>query len=295
MQRYRVVILMVLFGVLPVIGVFFLALSFPTGGPTPPAEAAPAPVTVKEAAPDTVSILAAARALPVGTLLTEEDMSEIEIERLTARPAHFAADDAGAEALRGHAVREALEAGDAITRSSVVGPLQSGFLAAVLRPGARAVTIRVGAATGHAGLIDPGDRVDVILSAVLPSGQHVGALARTIVEDVRVVAVDRRIGSGGASRDGGEAPRHEIVTATLEVSPAQGDRLVLGEHEGKLSLAVRPLAVSAEPPLRAAVDLGNLLLPPQAGAPALPPTEPPTKTVLIIRGTESFEEVSFQR
>lgn len=291
MQRYRLVILMVLFGVLPVIGIFFLAASFPAGGPTPPAEAAPAPATVEKAAPDTVAIFAAARVLPVGTLLAEEDLTTIEVERPAVRPAHFVVGDPGAEALRGHAVREALEAGDAFTQSSVVGPRQSGFLSAVLRPGARAVTIRVGAATSHAGLIDPGDRVDVILSAELASGPDVGALARTIVEDVRVVAVDRRIGSGAASLEDGEAPRHEIVTATLEVSPTQGDRLVLGEHEGKLSLAVRPLAGAAEPPLRAAVNLGNLLLPPQTAV----PVAAPTKTVRILRGAGDFEEVSFQR
>ena len=164
-------------------------------------------------------------------------------------------------------VREALAEGAPLTRSAVVGPGQRGFLAAVLRPGARAVTIRVGPATSHAGLIDPGDRVDVILSAELAvDGGDRSVFARTIVEDVRVVAIDRQVGSGADSPGGGEdgeIVRTEIMTATLEASPAQGDRLVLGEHEGSLSLAVRSLAavtVAQNASEAEAVDLREMLL-----------------------------------
>ena len=111
----------------------------------------------------------------------------------------------------------------------MVGPGQKGFLAAVLRPGTRAVMVRVGEATRQAGLIDPGDRVDVILSAELSidGGERI-VFARTIAEDVRVVAIDRRVDDVGR-----DAVREEISTATLEASPAQADRLVLGEHEGQ--------------------------------------------------------------
>ena len=122
------------------------------------------------------------------------------------------------------------------------------------------MTIRVGPATSHAGLIDPGDRVDVILSAELAvDGGDRSVFARTIVEDVRVVAIDRQVGSG----EDGEIVRTEMMTATLEASPAQGDRLVLGEHEGSLSLAVRSLAavtVARNASEAEAVDLREMLL-----------------------------------
>ena len=280
MQRYRVVIMLVLFGVLPVVAAFFVALSFleepepePTQAEVAPVAEEPPPSTEP---PETREVLVAARALPVGTLLGKDDVTRLSLGPAAVDEDHFVVTDdvtgvvtdaVTAASLRGHAVREAIAEGAPLTRSAVVGPRQRGFLAAVLRPGARAVTIRVGPATSHAGLIDPGDRVDVILSAELAvDGGERSVYARTIVEDVRVVAIDRRIGSGTDSTAGGEgeeAGRTEMTTATLEASPVQGDRLVLGEHEGRLSLAVRSLAgaQSSDPATASqAVDLREMLL-----------------------------------
>ena len=272
MQRYRVVIMLVLFGVLPVVAAFFVALSFLEEPEPEPTQAEVAPVTEEPPPspepPETRGVLVAARALPVGTLLGKDDVTRLSLDPAAVDEDHFVVTDAvTAKSLRGHAVREAIAEGAPLTRSAVVGPRQRGFLAAVLRPGARAVTIRVGPATSHAGLIDPGDRVDVILSAELAAdGAERSVYARTIVEDVRVVAIDRQPGSGPDSKEtdkDGKVQRTEMTTATLEASPAQGDRLVLGEHEGRLSLAVRSLAgaQSSDPATASqAVDLREMLL-----------------------------------
>ena len=250
MHRYRVVIMLVLFGVLPVVAAFFLALSY-LGEPEPEPVQAEAKPVVEEGPPpeprETHRVLAASRALPVGTLLGDEHFTEIEVDpeaigkEHVLAPEGLAPEGAAAHPLHGYVVREAIEEGAPIARPAVVGPKQSGFLAAVLEPGHRAVTIQVGPATGHAGLVDPGDRVDVILSAeIATDGRDRSVLATTIVEDVRVVAID--------SQAIGEADpkRTEVTTATLEVTPAQGERLVLGEREGALSLAVRSLATAAD-------------------------------------------------
>ena len=281
MQRYRIVILIVLFGILPVAVAFFVALSYLKGEAASPGASVALPDATEEEAPppakppETRKVLAAARALPFGSLIGDEDLTALEIDLAAVRKGHILpGEEEPAEVLRGYAVRVPIASGEAVMRSAVVGPGQRGFLAAVLGPGARAVTIRVGPATSHAGLIDPGDRVDVILSAELEtSGRDRSVLARTIVEDVRVVAVDRRVGNGNrggapggdgsGSPDGEAAQRTEMITATLEVSPEQGDRLVLGEHEGKLSLAVRSLAAAVPRPAITAVDLQDLLLSPQ--------------------------------
>ena len=246
MHRYRVVIMLVLFGVLPVVAAFFLALSY-LGEPEPePVQAEAKPAVEEEPPPEpreTRRVLAASRALPVRTLLDDEDFTEIEVDPGTIGKEHvLAPEGAAAHLLRGNVVRESIEEGAPIARSAVVGPKQSGFLAAVLEPGHRAVTIQVGPATSHAGLVDPGDRVDVILSAELAiEGRDRSVLATTIVEDVRVVAIDRR-----ATEREADSERTEVTTATLEVTPAQGERLVLGEREGALSLAVRSLATAAD-------------------------------------------------
>ncbi len=282
MQRYRVVIMLVLFGVLPVVAAFFVALSFLGEQEVEPTQAEVKPVTEEAPPPpeppQTRQVFAAARAMPAGTLIGEDDLITLELDPDAVRKEHIIVPDEvvleeivpGEQAshpLRGHVVREALAEGAPLTRSAVVGPGHRGFLAAVLRPGARAVTIRVGPATSHAGLIDPGDRVDVILTAELAvDGGDRSVFARTIVEDVRVVAIDRQVGSGADSPGGGEdgeIVRTEIMTATLEASPAQGDRLVLGEHEGRLSLAVRSLAavtVAQNASEAEAVDLREMLL-----------------------------------
>ena len=81
MQRYRVVIMLVLFGVLPVVVAFFVALSFleeqeiesPPIAQAPVVEAEPPPPP-----PETRKVFAAARALPVGTLLGKDDLIKIE-------------------------------------------------------------------------------------------------------------------------------------------------------------------------------------------------------------------------
>lgn len=275
MQRYRVVIMLVLFGVLPVVAAFFIALSFLGEQEAEPRQAQVKPA-VEEAPPppepqETRQVFAAARAMPARTLIREDDLITLELDPDAVRKEHIIVPDEvvpGERAsfpLRGHVVREALAEGAPLTRSAVVGPRHRGFLAAVLRPGARAVTIRVGPATSHAGLIDPGDRVDVILSAELAvDGGDRSVFARTIVEDVRVVAINQQAGIGADPPERGEdGVRKEIVTATLEASPAQGDRLVLGEHEGRLSLAVRSLAavaVAQNASEAEAVDLREMLL-----------------------------------
>ena len=275
MQRYRVVIMLVLFGVLPVVVAFFVALSFLEEQEVEPPPVAVAPVVEEEPPPpppETRQVYAAARALPVGALLGKDDLVTIEIELTELEDDHIEPGELGAkpsgdpeglstpDSLRGHAVRTPIAAQAPLTWSAVVGPGQKGFLAAVLRPGTRAVTIRVGTATSQAGLIDPGDQVDVILSAELSidGGERI-VFARTIAEDIRVVAINRQV----ENREEAAFDPGDFATATLEATPAQADRLVLGEHEGRLSLAVRSLAsVAAAPdPNRVeAVELREMLL-----------------------------------
>ena len=281
MRRYRVVIMLVLFGVLPVVAVFFLTLQFleePEPEPEPVRAEVEAEPVVEEAPPpeppETHRVLAAARNLAVGTLLGADDVTVVELVPEAVEPDFVLAPDQGpALALRGHVVRETVPAGEPLSRRSVVGPGQRGFLAAVLEPGTRAVTIRVGPATSHAGLIDAGDRVDVILSVGLAvDGRERSLYATTIVEDVRVVATDRSIGADFEVPEGSEegeavVERAGVTTVTLEVAPAQGERLVLGEQEGSLSLAVRSLAAAATPtPVeasrRVATELREMVLSP---------------------------------
>ena len=309
MQRYRTVLLLVFLGLLPLIAAAFVARLFLFDDAVPPAQAeiapakvAPQPVKVV----DSVEVLAAARRLPVGTLLGEGDLTVREVETAAVRSNHVAVSrKIELTTLFGHAMRAEVEAGELLTWSAVVGPGQRGFLAAALRPGMRAVTIQLGKGARHAGLIDPGDRVDVILTAMIKAAADVNpqsVFSRTIIENVRVVAVDRRIETvvpPGDTTDT-EVKRTEIVTATLEVSPAQANRLVLGEREGSLSLAVRSLAATAAPNAGGTpIGLNEIMaLPLPSTKDASRDLEPrdaekigSERVVRVIRGDEEFNEV----
>ncbi|MDE0058708.1 MAG: Flp pilus assembly protein CpaB [Defluviicoccus sp.] len=266
MHRYRNLILLGLLAAIPLIGAIVLANVFLSGEEADPVRTAQPQQQPAPRAPVTRKVIVADRNLEVGTLLGDGDLGTLDMEQGKIRRRHILVEGSRTvEAFRGYAMREPLSPGAPLTWSAIIGPGQRGFLAAALRPGTRAVTIQLGKGTRHAGLVDPGDRVDVILTARLrlPDGAKT-VFTRTILEDVRVVAVDRRIESADTPKKKGEKlKRSEIVTATLEVAPAQAGRLALGAHEGTLSVAVRSLASAPRQSGNRAVDLEQLMSSPE--------------------------------
>jgi pilus assembly protein CpaB len=215
--------------------------------PPPPAPQEAAPVAAPP--PAAMRHLVAARPLPPGTLLKDEDLASREF----ASPpdgALPATEEARAE-LRGALLREWLDAGVPVLRGQTLRPRDRGFLAAVLAPGRRAVSVGVDAVTGTAGLIWPGDQVDLILTQEL--NQAEAPLARrvvgeTLLTDVRVIAVDQQITQGA---QGAEALATRIArTVTLEVTPEQAERVAVGSRLGRIALTVRAIegAVIARTP-----------------------------------------------
>lgn len=189
-----------------------------------------------------VAVLAAAHAIAPGALLKPGDLEVIRLKG--APPAGAAADTPKARrALVGAMVRRALGAGEVIRPADVLRPGDHGFLAAVLRPGMRAITVGVDVVSGTAGLIWPGDRVDLILTEAtanpnVPADHRVSA--ETVLADVRVIAIDQRLVEG--AKPGGPAG-HTAQTVTLEVTAAEAERVAVATRLGRLSLAVR----AAEP------------------------------------------------
>jgi pilus assembly protein CpaB len=138
--------------------------------------------------------------------------------------------------LYGAVIRRGIAAGEPITRSRIIKPGERGFMAAVLLPGYRAMSIKVGAASGVSGLIFPGDRVDIILTHTLAKEDDVDHRAsETIFENVRILALDRRV-------DDENAQAKFAKTATLELLPKQVELLTVAQELGRMSLALRPLA-----------------------------------------------------
>jgi pilus assembly protein CpaB len=128
-------------------------------------------------------------------------------------------------------------------------------LAAVIPPGMRAVTIQTpNVATGVAGFILPGNKVDVLLG-MSPQGQDDltgGGSTMTLLQNVEILAVDQRI---EAPQDNKMDPK-ELRSVTLLVSPADAARLNLGQNKGTLHLSLRNHADTDTSAVEAATLVG---------------------------------------
>ncbi len=149
------------------------------------------------------------------------------------------------ESFAGSVVRNPIAAGEPVTDAKIVAPGNRGFLAAVLRPGMRAISVPVTITSGISGFIFPGDQVDLMITHQVPAkagGTYEHKAAETVLHDVRVIAIDQRL----ETKAGEALVAH---TATLEVTPKQTEMIALAGEIGKLSLSLRSLvSASAEAP-----------------------------------------------
>lgn len=231
--------------------------------------------------------LTAAHALPAGTLARDEDFA-VKTVPSTLVPAGAVMDTAEARgSIRGALIRRYLDTGAPITADDILRPRDRGFLAAVLAPNTRAVAIGVDAISGVAGLIWPGDRVDVILTQQMDGanrapGQRV--LGEIVLRNARVIAVDQMIvqGASPTSSVTGRLAR----TVTLQVTEEEAERLVVAERLGRLSLSIRAAVDAARTDGATQTIYGGDVSPALANAGA-----PPSSRVLVIQGTQRSEVV----
>jgi pilus assembly protein CpaB len=216
-------------------------------------------VTVAAAAPRPVvphkSVLVARIPIDRGQLLKAADLSWQVWPENGATEAYVVAGTQPAGAFNGWVAREPFVAGEPIIRGEIVAPGDRGFLAAVLSPGMRAVSVPVSITSGIAGFVFPGDRVDVLTTYTLPaadggSRELARKVAETILRDVRVIAIDQNL----QAKSGQAMLAH---TVTLEVTPKESEILALAGDLGQLSLSLRGLAAArGETPPGATPDAG---------------------------------------
>lgn len=202
-----------------------------------------APVVVQNSV---TRILVAAADLPAGQILRAQHLAWADwpADGVTT---DFVREATGGQGpghdLEGAVVRSSLLAGEPVTERRVVKPGDRGFLAAMLTPGSRAVSVEIDAATGIAGLVFPGDRVDVVLTHVISQedrGAHRRA-SETVLVDIRVLALDQRVDD--------QAGKPAVAkTATLELSAKQVEVVTVAAQLGRLSLSLRSLAAAEEVP-----------------------------------------------
>jgi pilus assembly protein CpaB len=202
------------------------------------------PAQVKQAAApkvETVDILVAKADIPTGKEISPQDMKWQPWPATTAT-GNFIRKNSRPDAIEkmsGLIVRVPFVAGEPIREAKLVNAKGSGYMAAILPTGMRAVSTQISPETGAGGFILPNDHVDVILTqrdraAEKATGSEVQT-SETILSNVRVLAIDQTV----QEKDG----KKVVVgkTATLELSPRQVETLTLAQHLGALSLALRSI------------------------------------------------------
>ena len=207
-------------------------------------------------------VLVAKKALPVGTIIDPDSLTLQPWPKELMQGAYYVDGQPDTKNLQGTVVRYAIAAGQPVTRGSLVGPQDRGFLAAALGPGMRAVTVPVNTSTGVAGFIFPGDHVDMVLTQQVAGGGEGPALkvSETIVRNVRVLATDQRFTDKDAD---GKTLVRTFSNVTLEVTPRIAEKIAVAQSIGQLSLSLRSIADNTAD-LERAVAAGDIKIPANA-------------------------------
>ena len=191
----------------------------------------------------TVDVLVAKADIGLGQALTPNDLQWQSWPASTAGTTFIRRNDRpdATTQLAGSIARAPFIAGEPIREAKLVKADGSGFMAAILPAGMRAVSTDISPETGAGGFILPNDRVDVLLTRreKSPSGDRSTpdiVHSEILLANVRVLAIDQ----APKEKEG----QNSVVgkTVTLELKPEQAATLAAARQAGTLSLALRSIA-----------------------------------------------------
>jgi pilus assembly protein CpaB len=232
MNTARIVVLAIALGAGGVAA--YLASGADSNKPPPPAPVAQLP---------TVEVLVAKNDIDLGKTVKAEDLQWQVWPASTASNSFIRKSDRpdAVKELTGAIVRTAMMAGEPIRDQKLVKADGSGFMAAILPSGMRAVSTEIAPETGAGGFILPNDRVDVLLTRHIHNPDPSGGtpdivLTEVVLRNVRVLAIDQ----APKEKDG----QNTLIgrTVTLELKPEQDTVLASSRQAGTLSLALRSIA-----------------------------------------------------
>ncbi len=166
-------------------------------------------------------------------------------------------------------VLTAIEPNEPVLSLKITGPGQRATLSALVKPGMKAVTIRVNDVEGVGGFVLPGDRVDVVLTRQIDKGS---ATTEVVLQNTKVLAVDQ-------IADERAAKAAVAKSITLEVSTIEAQKVWLASSVGNLSLLLRQAGDSAEMKTRK-ITLNDL-----GGIEPINSDKVATATVVVTRAT----------
>src|SRR6202044_2062951 len=202
---------------------------------------APAPAAPVAQLP-TADILVAKSDINLGQTLTANDMIWQSWPASTTSGSFIRRGDRpdATTQIAGSIVRAPFVAGEPIREAKLVKADGSGFMAAILPSGYRAVSTEISAETGAGGFILPNDRVDVLMTRRLKDPANPTApdvvITNIVLANIRVLAVDQ----APKEKEG----TNNVIgrTVTLELKPEQTATLASSRQAGTLSLALRSIA-----------------------------------------------------
>ena len=214
------------------------------------------PAQVVKVEADAVPVVVAVADIPWGTLLTPEMMKTSPYLKESLPIGHFTAP----ADLKERILIAPLKANDPITEHKLAPTsIKTGGVAAVLEKGKRAVAVKGDKVIGLAGLINPGNKVDVLVTIEDPQKKE--EKTKTILENVMVLATGTQI----QKNEKGEPSPVDVFT--LAVTPEEAEILSLGAAQGKLQLALRSVT-DTQTVLTTGVNIPKMLT-------ALSPSNPP--------------------
>jgi pilus assembly protein CpaB len=245
-----------------------------------------APVTHIEA-PSTRPVVIAAANLDLGASLRKEDVRTIEWPAESVPAGAFE----HVEDVIGRGLIQPVVQNEAILPSKLAAKDAGAGLPPVIRPGYRALSVRVNDVVGVAGYVLPGTHVDVVVT-INPTSQQPDVTSKVVLTNVEVLASGTKI-----ERDNEQGKPIAVSVVTLLVNPAEAEKLTLASTEGKIQLALRnPLDVTAPATtgIRPAQLLGYVTGRPvrrvAAAAPRVIAPIPAAPMIEIIRGDKRTQE-----
>jgi pilus assembly protein CpaB len=235
-------------------------------------------------------VVVAAEDLQVGTKIEDKDIRLVRFPSADLPAGTFHQ----RKNVVGRGVVQPIARGEFVLTNKLAGENAGSGLPALIPPGMRAVSVRVNDTTSVSGFVQPGTRVDVMLTGN-PQGSN-EQQTTTVLENVAVIATGTRLERNSA----GEAQSYPVVT--LLVSPDDAERLTLASSQGHIQLALRnPLdtkqenisAVGSNSLYKNGVDPKPVAAPqsrPRRVVVQAPPSIPTAYTVEVYKGDKKEED-----
>ena len=209
---------------------------------------------VREVEVASIEIVAAARPIPVGTIVTKDHVKLVAWPQRNPVAGSFTKIE---DVVNRGAIAELAE-NEPLTASKLAAPGVGGGLPPTIPEGMRAISVKTNEVIGVAGFVVPGTRVDVLVVVRGANGQE--PTSRAVVSNVQVLTAGSRFDQENATKDSKPIP---ATVVTLLVTPTDAERISLAANEGQIMLTLRnPLDVA--PTATTGVRMTNLLAAPGA-------------------------------